>query len=78
MLFFFWPFWGFHFMGWIIWPFFIIFLIASRRYGFWGYRHWRGYGYDSQEDILKRRFASGEITREEYEERKKILERDSK
>ncbi|WP_354003293.1 SHOCT domain-containing protein [Mucilaginibacter aquariorum] len=29
---------------------------------------------DSPLDILKKRFASGEITKEEYHERKKILE----
>lgn len=26
-------------------------------------------------DVLKRRYANGEITKEEYEERKKVLER---
>ena len=31
---------------------------------------------DSPLDILKRRFASGQIAKEEYEESKKILERD--
>jgi putative membrane protein len=35
------------------------------------------YKKDSPLDILQRRFASGEITNEEYQEKKKILENDS-
>jgi len=31
---------------------------------------------DSPLDILRRRFVSGEITKEEYQEKKEILERD--
>lgn len=31
---------------------------------------------DSPLDILRKRFASGEITKEEYQEKKEILERD--
>jgi putative membrane protein len=32
---------------------------------------------DSPLDILQKRFAAGEITTEEYQEKKKILENDS-
>jgi len=35
------------------------------------------YKKDSPLDILQKRFASGEITNEEYQEKKKILENDS-
>jgi len=31
---------------------------------------------DSPLDILRKRFASGEITKEEYQEKKEILEKD--
>jgi putative membrane protein len=34
------------------------------------------YKKDSPLDILQKRFASGEITNEEYQEKKKILEND--
>ncbi|HUZ60858.1 MAG TPA: SHOCT domain-containing protein [Hanamia sp.] len=36
----------------------------------WGYRRTR----DSSYDILRKRFAAGEITKEEYQEAKKVLE----
>ena len=62
-------FWGMHWMWWIFW-FILIF-------GFWGFfvpvpksRVQR----DKPLDILKRLYANGDITKEEYAERKSILE----
>jgi putative membrane protein len=62
-------FWGMHFIWWIIWMVLIfwIFLIPWST----GERRER----DTPLDILKKRFASGEIPKEQYEEHKKILEK---
>jgi len=74
-MFYFGHFWGMHFIWGFIWPLFFILLFIWRG----GRRGWRGYyRNESPLDILMKRFASGEITKEEYEERKKILERDWK
>lgn len=61
-------FWGMHWMGMILWILFIaafIFII------------WRVVGNKKKGntplDILKERFARGEITKEEFEEQKRIL-----
>jgi len=62
-------FWGMHLVWWFIW-FLFIFWIFATPYDIPGRRMNR----ESPLDILKRRFASGEITKEEYEEQKKILE----
>ena len=62
-------FWGMHLVWWFIW-FLFIFWIFATPYDILGRRMNR----ESPLDILKRRFASGEITKEEYEEQKKILE----
>lgn len=63
-------FWGMHLVWWFIW-FLFIFWIFATPYDIPGRRMNR----ESPLDILKRRFASGEITKEEYEEQKKILEK---
>lgn len=63
--------WGFPFMSifWIIFWVAIIFLIFGRHKKS---RHW--YNDDqSAEDILKERFAKGEIDEKEYKERLKVL-----
>ncbi|HEY5463072.1 MAG TPA: SHOCT domain-containing protein [Hanamia sp.] len=57
---------GMHFIWWIIWILFIIWIFATP----WGYRRTR----DTSYDILRKRFASGEITKEEYQEAKSVLE----
>jgi len=61
-------FWGMHFVWWIVWivigVFFFLFYsslfqVAKK---------------ESPLEVLKRRFAKGEITKEEYEEAKKVLD----
>jgi putative membrane protein len=59
---------GMHLIWWIIWMVFIIWIFATP----WSIPGQRSKK-DSPLDILKKRFAKGEITKEEYEESKKIL-----
>ena len=59
-------FWGMNVIWWIIWILFIIWLFATP----WGYRR----NTDSSYEILRRRYAAGEITKEEYLEAKSVLE----
>lgn len=61
-------FWGMNFIWWIIWILLLIWIFATP----WGYRRTR----DTSYDILRRRFAAGEITKEEYLEAKKVLDED--
>ena len=63
-------FWGLNIIWWIIWILFLVWLFVTP----WGYQRTR----DTSYDILRKRFASGEITKEEYEEKKAILEQDFK
>jgi len=63
-------FWGMHLIWWIIWLF-LLFWIFAMPYNIPGQRMRK----DSPLDILQKRFASGEITNEEYQEKKKILEK---
>ncbi len=65
-------FWGMHFVWWLVWIL-LLFWIFAVPYRIPGQRMKK----DSPLDILKKRFASGEITNEEYLEKKKILEDDS-
>ena len=68
-------FWGIHWFFGIIFIVLIIWLIQGRRHR--GYYHgWGGYPMrqrDRAMDILKERYARGEITKEEFEEKKKDL-----
>ena len=64
-------FWGMHLIWWVIWLF-LLFWIFAMPYNIPGQRMMK----DSPLDILRRRFALGEITNEEYQEKKKILEDD--
>jgi putative membrane protein len=73
-----WPHGGFWFM-WII-P--VVFLILLAVFFFrggaacWGHRgHDRDSRPEGARDILDRRYASGEITKEQYEEMKRTLQR---
>ncbi len=61
--------WGMGLVWWIIW-FLFIFWIFAIPYDIPGQRSRR----DSSFDILRKRFASGEITEDEYQAKKKILE----
>ena len=64
-------FWGMHLIWWTIWILLILWLLfvplRSRR---------KIKDHDTPLEILKKRFASGAISRTEYEETKAILERD--
>lgn len=62
-------FWGMHLVWWFIWCI-MLFWIFATPYTIPGQRARK----DSPLDILKKRFASGEITKEEYQEKKKIVE----
>ncbi len=63
-------FWGMHLIWWIIWLLFIVWIFMTlTRYG-------RERDRDTSYDILRKRFAKGEITREQYELDKKVLEED--
>ena len=60
---------GMHFFWWIFWIIVLIWVFASP-YNFLGQRTKN----ETSLDILKKRFAKGEITKEEFEEKKKFLE----
>ena len=74
--------------GWHWWPmfpfffmcvfFFFVFLFFFRRKPDWGPRGGQigedsGKSYESAQEILKKRYAKGEISKEEYEEMRKVL-----
>lgn len=61
-------FWGMHIAWWIIWMVFLFWIFATP-YDIPGQRTKK----ESPLDILKKRFASGEITQEEYLDHKSIL-----
>ena len=72
MLWYHWTFFGMHFFWWLAWIALIIAFLstmasASRRTV--RLRH------DEALGILQRRYAAGEITTQEYEERKRVIER---
>jgi len=64
-------FWGMDLIWWIVWFIMLVWIFAIP-FNIPGQRSRK----DSPLDILKRRFASGQIAKEEYEVSKKILERD--
>jgi putative membrane protein len=61
--------WGMGLVWWIIWLV-VVFWIFAVPYDIPGQRKKK----DTPLDILKKRFASGQITNEEYFEKKKIIE----
>lgn len=61
-------FWGMHFVWWFVWIV-LLFWIFATPYDIPGQRKKK----DTLLDILKKRFASGEITAEEYQAKKDIL-----
>lgn len=61
--------WGMHFVWWIIWII-LLFWIFATPYPIPGQKSRK----NTPLDLLKKRFAAGEINKEEYEEKKKIIE----
>lgn len=59
---------GMHLIWWIIWVIFLIWIFATP----WGVPGQRTKK-ETPLDILKKRYAAGEIDSEEFEERKKAL-----
>ena len=64
-------FWGMNMIWWFLWVIMIIWIFAIP-YDIPGQRKRK----DSPLDLLQKRFASGQITKEEYQEHKQILEND--
>lgn len=64
-------FWGMHLIWWFAWII-LLFWIFATPYNIPGQRKKN----DSTFDILQKRFASGHITNDEYQEKKKMLEND--
>lgn len=62
-------FWGMHLIWWFVWVM-LMFWLFVLPYSITGQR--RTYS-DSSLEILKRRYASGEINTEEFNEKKKVL-----
>lgn len=60
---------GMHLIWWFFWVVILVWIFATP-YDIPGQRTKK----DTPLDILKKRFASGEILKEEYDEKKKILE----
>lgn len=67
-----WSLWGMHFFWWLFWIGLIMLMFTPFAPVTPGRRH------ATPLDILQRRYASGEITTAEYEERKAKLERDTR
>jgi len=63
--------WGMNLIWWLLWMF-LIFWIFVTPYDVPGQRKKK----DSALDILQQRYALGQMTTEEYKERKKVLESD--
>lgn len=62
--------WGMHLVWWFVWMI-LLFWIFAIPYNIPGQRGRK----DSPLDALKKRFASGQITQEQYFEQKSILEK---
>ena len=60
--------WGMHWIWWILWIIFLIWIFATP-WDLPGQRTKK----ETPLDILKKRYAAGEIDSEEFEERKKAL-----
>ena len=71
--------------GWFFWPFgtvvFLLFLFLIFRFIFWGWggwgwrrRYWYGYGYGDAREILRQRYARGEISKEQFDQMTRDLE----
>lgn len=64
-------FWGMHVIWWFIWIIFLFWIFLTP-YDIPGQMKKK----DAPLDILRKRFASGQITKEEYLENKKVLEKE--
>ncbi|BBJ28570.1 SHOCT domain-containing protein [Athalassotoga saccharophila] len=78
-----WDYWGFGLVqaiaGILIFAFFLWIIIRVVRSFKWdSYRHYRWWDDEDPIEILKKRYARGEISKEEYERIKADLERDMK
>ncbi|UAN00142.1 SHOCT domain-containing protein [Polaribacter litorisediminis] len=62
-------FWGMHLIWWFLWII-VLFWIFATPYDIPGQRTKKG----TPLDILKKRFASGEINKEEFLEKKELIE----
>ena len=63
--------WGMHIIWWFIWIILLIWIFATP-YDIPGQKNKK----DAPLDLLQKRFASGQITTEEYQEKKIILQKD--
>lgn len=61
-------FYGMHLIWWVIWIIFILWILASTLKSSRKKRK-----EETPLDILNKRFANGEISKEEYDEKKKII-----
>jgi putative membrane protein len=78
------PYYGYPYFGWFFFPFgffFIFFIIfAVSRFIFWpwgwggGWRRGYWYHYGDAREILRQRYARGEITKEQYDQMMRDLE----
>ena len=67
-----WMFWGMHLFWWLFWIAVIVALFSLFT------PVPRGRRRETPLEVLQRRYAAGEVTDKEYEERKAKLERDAK
>lgn len=67
-----WGFFGMHALWWLFW----VVLLGALLWGLWPGPGRREAGGESPYEILQRRYARGEISKEEYEERKRTLGHD--
>ncbi len=65
---------GMHFLWWIFWIAVIGVIVF---YGWSGSSEQRRRPRETPHEVLRRRLASGEITPDQYEERKALLDRDA-
>ncbi len=61
-------FWGMHFGWWILWVVFLLWIFATP-YNIPGQKTKK----DTPLDVLDKRFASGEINKQEYQEMKSLM-----
>ncbi len=78
------PYYGYPFFGWFFFPFgfffifFLIFFVSRLIFWPWGWgwggrrRYW--YGYGDAHEILRQRYAKGEITKDQFDQMNRDLE----